>query len=318
MPMKVDRKRRIIPRNPFERPDDGDASRFARRVFRLMRKDPSVPVYREIEITEDILRAISDFEAIAIAVEIIDADLRKDGVVHWDALPKREEEPAEIIAGALAALRAEYGDRKPRLDALFIERAHDAIQLQYVKEFLALCDHPTTAQEWYHNANIHSSHGDRLSALLCYGMALSLAPDNPIFLFGRAQCHFMHGHDARSAKTDIESAMLHTRPTNYYRLLVQHLLRAKVYNALANIPETLNSMGASVEIFRHLLEDFEPDAKGWIHLGNGAMINAMTIKETLKHHLDFARSFHVDDMGIECRTELLQIRRRYREFDDML
>jgi hypothetical protein len=311
-------KRKLIPPNPLERNETIPSIITAKRVWRLMLKEGRLPVYREVELTEDLLREICEHERHLTRVFIISDKIKRGEKVDSEREVELEVEPPEKIAGALEDLRAEYGGRRPRLDVEFIEKAHDAIQEQYWKEFLTPYPDPTSPEEYYHNGNIYTTKEDIASALMCYSKSIADDPRNPTFHFGRAQCYFMDGNDARSAFEDIENAMQFTKPTHYHQLLTQHFLRSKVCHALLDTEGMMVSLRTSEGIFRHLLEDFEADAGGWFHLGNGAMENAVSIKRSLEDFLGFTSKLLKDEQCLECWAELQHVLREYRRMDDLL
>ncbi len=289
--LKMPRKHRILPPNPLDRDQTVPSSITAKRTFRLMRRNSSLPVYKHVEITHELVHTILDYENQIVKTSILSDYLKHKGRVDWEAVHDSELYPPEIISAAVGELKQQYQGKPVVLDESLVENVHDAIQWVYIKNLLLeeVSGDPDTASGFHNRANAYGQLGNIDKAIEDFTRAIELDSANPLFYLSRARCLFMKKNDADSALIDVESALALAHDRKHPEWLSMMVLGSKILKSLGQMEEAVRSLEECADVLRHLVEDVEWDSKGWGSVGNGQHLNIMFIAEVVSECLELCK-----------------------------
>ncbi|MFQ5799862.1 MAG: tetratricopeptide repeat protein [Bacteroidota bacterium] len=256
-----------------------------------MRRNSSLPVYKHVEVTQELVQTILDYENQIIKNSILSDYLKDRGGVDWEAVHDSELYPPEIISAAVRELKKECQGKPVRLDESLVENIHNAIQWVYIKNLLLeeVSGEPDTASGFHNRANAYGQLGDIDKAIEDYTVAIELDPTNPLFYLSRARCLFVKENDTQSALTDVESALALARDKKHPEWLSMMLLRSKILKTLGRMDETVRSLEQCTDVLRHLVENVESDTKGWGSVGEHQSTNIVFVAEVLDECLELCK-----------------------------
>jgi tetratricopeptide (TPR) repeat protein len=278
--------RKILPRDPFERYDLPINSSFiAKVVFRYIRGNTSLPVLRNIAVTEDLVRLVNDLEHEAIALRETTGSLSKvEGhELKGLALEQVTNEEGQAMKRVGDSLKAKYKDRLVRFDEQLIAEIHEAIEsecgTQVIDEMERDVDYletPTKSQDYFRLASHQCASGYHLEAVKNFKIALAIGDNRNEIAHSLASCLFYHLHDPETALSTIETGVFYELSESN-ELLRNRQLKAEILFSLGRTDEALEIVKTDLEHMKQLISKASWDERGEGNIENRVHVSGPNI-----------------------------------------
>ena len=181
-------RKRIIPRNRDFKLSGDRLEPYFKRLFRFVRSDGSVPVYKNVNLTFELFTEIWGLERHLVRLERI-LDVTFSGK-HTDVTEITNETnyPETLLLRAFHIERENHATGKVVVNESLLREIHNSIQEAFDLEFPRTPVEfiPREAEEFYHRGNNRIFQAQYDKAIADFMQANELEPDNPVFEFAVA------------------------------------------------------------------------------------------------------------------------------------
>jgi len=266
-------RKRILPRNKNFTLDGDHATPYYKRLFRLVRQDDSMPVYRRTELTPELFMGLWGIERHMLKVSRIQDSLSNGMEIDWDQVESEIGYPEAVLVEGYRLLVEKYEETKPVLDQDFLKEVHDAIchgfSIVFPKPVLQI--KPRTADQFYQRGTQRIFQSRYQEAIADFNRANEMEPNNPVFEYALSQYWLRYGGDNSRAAFWIERAILHLGNDNPLLQSIYYLLKTTITCALKRYEEATRSLQISTGALSFMVEKLE-----WNH-GRAELQSGVTI-----------------------------------------
>ena len=249
-------RKRIIPRNKNFTLTNDHLQPYYKRLFRFVRLDYSMPVYRKTELTSELFMGIWGIERHMVKISSIQDSLSNGQPIDWNLIENGIAYPETLLLTAYGMLKEKYENEQPVLNEGFLREVHDSIceafRIVYPKPLMEI--DPKTADEYYHRGSVRIHQGQYDEALADFKKANEMHPNNHIFEFALGQYWLQYGKDKLMALTWVDKAISHVGNDSLLAEMFYHHLRTTICTGLKRYQEAIRSLQFCTGVLRYFIE----------------------------------------------------------------
>ena len=266
-------RKRILPRDENFSLTGDRLTPYYKRLFRFVRMDDSMPVYRKTELTRELFMRLWGIEKHMVKVVRIQDSLSKGRAIDWERIENEIDYPETLVFTAYGLLQEKYEKRQPVLNEDFLREVHasicDAFHVVYPKQLMQI--NPKTADDFYMRGNQRIFQSRYDEAFADFNRANEMEPDNPVYEFILAQYWLRYGGDKVKALFWIDRAIQHLGDENPLIQTIYHSLRTTITCSLKRYVDAIQSLQLCTDALSFIIETLE-----WKN-GHAAMEDGITI-----------------------------------------
>ena len=275
-------RKRILPRDKDFSLTGDRLSPYYKRLFRLVRMDDSMPVYKKTELSRELFMGLWGIEKHMLKVVRIQDSLSKGENIDWDRVENEIDYPETVLLTAYGLLQEKYENRQPVLNEDFLKEVHasicQAFYIVFPKQLMQIT--PKTADEYYMRGNQRISQSRYDEAYGDFKQANEMEPNNPVYEFILAQYWLRYGGDKVKASLWIDRAIQHDRDGSPLIQTIYQLMRVTITCALKQYDESIRSLQVCTGALSFMIEKLEWK-NGHAEMEGGITIFAEGVRQSL-------------------------------------
>ena len=275
-------RKRILPRDKDFSLTGDRLKPYYKRLFRLVRMDDSMPVYRRTELSRELFMGLWGIEKHMLKVVRIHDSLSNGKEIDWDQVESEIDYPESVLLVAFGLLQEKYENCQPVLNEDFLREVHasicEAFYIVYPKQLMQI--NPKTADEFYMRGNQRIQQSKYDQAYADFEVANRLDPNNPTYEFILAQYWLRYGGDQMKASFWIDRAIQHDRDGSPLIQTIYQLMRMTITCALKQYDESIRSLQLCTDALSFMIEKLEWK-NGHAETQGGVTIFAEGIRQSL-------------------------------------
>jgi tetratricopeptide (TPR) repeat protein len=254
-------RKRIIPRNKNFTLTNDNLAPYYKRLFRFVRMDDSMPVYRKTELTRELFMGLWQLERHMVKVSRIQDSLSNGQPIDWNQIENGIAYPETLLLTAYGMLKEKYENEQPVLDETFLREVHDSIceafRIFYPKPLMEIHPKTATADEFFHRGNVRIHQGQYDEAFADFERANELRRDCDAIEYSLAQYWLQYGKNKLMALTWIDKAIKHLRNNSPLAGMFYHHLRTTICTGLKQYEEAVSSLQISTGALSFMIEKLD-------------------------------------------------------------
>ena len=280
-------RKRILPRDKDFSLTGDRLSPYYKRLFRLVRMDDSMPVYKQTELSRELFMGLWGIEKHMLKIVRIQDSLSKGQTIDWERIENAIDYPEPVLLTAYGLLQEKYENRQPVLNEDFLREVHssiyDAFYIVYPKQLMMI--DPKTADDFYMRGNQRIFQSRYDEAIADFNKANEMEPGNPVYEFILAQFWLRYGGDKQRALFWIDKAILHMEEDNPLTQTIFHLLRTTITCALTRYQDAIKSLQTCTDALSFMIEKLTW-TNGSASMGDGITIFAEGLRQSLSEAIE--------------------------------
>ena len=281
-------RKRIIPRNKNFTLTNDNLAPYYKRLFRFVRMDDSMPVYRKTELTLELFLGLWGIERHMVKIGRIQDSLSNGLPIDWNQVENGIAYPETLLLTAYGMLCKKYENEQPVLNEDLLREIHDSIcesfHIFFPKPLMEIGPKTATADEFFHRGNMRIHQGQYDEAFADFSKANELRRDCDAIEFALAQWYLQYGKNKLMALTWIDKAIAHVGNNSLLAEMFYHHLRLTICTGLKRYDEAVRSLQMCTGVIRYFIERLDWK-DGQASLGKGTIF-AEGIRQSLSEVIE--------------------------------